>query len=463
MQTNRPTGYGRAHRGVWTGHQEVVSNRGPAHLTSMHSAASRRLAITRFELLNHRSLRVVRWPEDGLGWAGRVPEIVLVGGINGSGKTTLLETLFGMVGFMVSWHERHEHEDIRHQALRWLPRGAQSIALGLHVGEGTHYELAIRSSEFPNAPVQPGHSAIWMPPPEESEIPEILPSAESLDADRHALAKLCMKAEGPSLLYFPTDRAVPIPSTTFKRPGARDRAQKSPIYRYEVPTEWERSVEAVLYDARWRDINAMEHGAPAEATNFAIYAEALEQFFGGSKRLVWDRDGVLHVETKHGDRHAVNALSSGEKQVLLFVAELFRRWTPGSLVLVDEPELHLHESWLASLWGALRRLQRDRGGQVVITTQSSYLFGLAKRAVAWCWAEGYGEALKRDHRRDRAGPASHSHGEDPLPRGTNGSVREVLVVLWEAADRVCGKRLRAAIPLWAMDSPGCSSSIRRPP
>ena len=52
------------------------------------------------------------------------------------------------------------------------------------------------------------------------------------------------------------------------------------------------------------------------------------------------------------------------------------RWTPGSLVLLDEPELHLHESWLAALWGALRRLQRERGGQVIVTTQSGYLFGL---------------------------------------------------------------------------------------
>lgn len=91
---------------------------------------------------------------------------------------------------------------------------------------------------------------------------------------------------------------------------------------------------------------------------------------------MWDLDGVLRIETKHGDLHPLEALSSGEKQVLLFVAELFRRWTPGSLILIDEPELHLHESWLASLWQALRRLHDERGGQVIITTQSSYLFGL---------------------------------------------------------------------------------------
>jgi len=202
-----------------------------------------------------------------------------------------------------------------------------------------------------------------------------IPFLDGVIADRQELAEMCRRAEGPSLLYFPTDRAVPIPYTRFKRAGSNE-IRESPIYRYKAPTEWELSVEAVLYDARWRDLNAKEQGDPAAATNFAAYEDALSEFFGGTKRFVWSREGVLLVEAKDGDRHPLASLSSGEKQVLLFVAELFRRWTPGSLVLLDEPELHLHESWLAALWSALRRLQRERGGQVIVTTQSSYLFGL---------------------------------------------------------------------------------------
>jgi predicted ATPase len=336
------------------------------------ASSTGRLAISRLDIRNHRSLRNVRWPEDGLGWEGRIPETVLVGGINGSGKTTLLETIFAVTGFMVGWHEQG---DLHDEALRSLPRGAESIVLGLDVGAGSGYEVTIGSRELEGATGR-GRSAIWVPPPDETELPEFLPSAESLDTDRRELAKLCVGPEGPSLLYFPTDRAVPIPATRFKRAGSRSEAHESPVYRYEAPAEWERSVEAVLYDARWRDLNAKEQGDPAAAKNFAAYEDALLEFFGGTKRFVWDRDGVLHVETQHGDRHPLDSLSSGEKQVLLFVAELFRRWTPGSLVLLDEPELHLHESWLAALWGALRRLQHDRGGQVIVTTQSSYLFGL---------------------------------------------------------------------------------------
>lgn len=335
-----------------------------------HSPATARLAISHLDIRAHRSLRSVRWPEDGLGWEGRVPDTVLVGGVNGSGKTTLLETIFGVVSFMIGWEAS---EDTPSHALEVLPRGADHVELQLDTGEGGLYGVTVYSSSFDGSLLSERHLGIRVPRLDESEAHVVIPPRTQ--EARKELAGLCLRSDGPSLLYFPTDRAVPIPYTRFKRAGSNE-VRDSPIYRYKAPDEWEHSVEAVLYDARWRDLNAKEQGDPAAATSFAAYEAALEEFFGGTKRFVWSRDGVLHVQTKDGDRHPLDSLSSGEKQILLFVAELFRRWTPGSLVLLDEPELHLHESWLAALWGALRRLQRERGGQVIVTTQSSYLFGL---------------------------------------------------------------------------------------
>lgn len=323
------------------------------------SLAPARLAISRLAIRNYRSLRDVRWPEDGLGWEGRIPETVLVGGVNGSGKTTLLEAIFGLVSFMIDGDGKES-----------LPRGADHFEARIDTGEAGHYDVTVYSTSFDDPHDDERRVGIRAPKDETFVV-----MSERTSATREALAELYRDPEGPCLLYFPTDRTVPIPFTRFKRPGSSE-AHESPAYRYAAPAEWEQSVEAVLYDARWRDLNAKEQGDPAAAKNFAAYEDALLEFFGGTKRFVWDRDGVLHVETKHGDRHPLESLSSGEKQVLLFVAELFRRWTPGSLVLLDEPELHLHESWLAALWGALRRLQRERGGQVIVTTQSSYLFGL---------------------------------------------------------------------------------------
>ena len=47
--------------------------------------------------------------------------------------------------------------------------------------------------------------------------------------------------------------------------------------------------------------------------------------------------------------HDFSELSSGEKQVLLITGELLRYWRPGSLILIDEPELHLHSRWQTRL------------------------------------------------------------------------------------------------------------------
>lgn len=330
---------------------------------------ARRLAIRRLAIRNYRSLRDIRWPEDGLGWEGRIPDTVLVGGINGSGKTTLLETIFRLVSFLIDGGEPGE------LALQWLPREAEQVAALLDIG-AADYAFAVGSQDLTIPPSwSEAAFGVQMPAPGVTEDLTFWPSPKGIKFYRGKIARIWRQAGGPSLLYFPTDRAVPIPFTRFKRPGSNED-HESPIYRYSAPSEWEQSVEAVLYDARWRDLNAKEQGDLAAANNFAAYEDALAEFFGGTKHFVWDREGVLHVETKDGARHPLESLSSGEKQILLFVAELFRRWTPGSLVLLDEPELHLHESWLAALWGALRRLQRERGGQVIVTTQSSYLFGL---------------------------------------------------------------------------------------
>jgi len=43
----------------------------------------------------------------------------------------------------------------------------------------------------------------------------------------------------------------------------------------------------------------------------------------------------------------------------------------------------------------------------------------------------------------RSGPTGTRHGARPGRRNYGEAVREALIVLWEACDRVCGKRLKA--------------------
>ena len=123
-------------------------------------------------------------------------------------------------------------------------------------------------------------------------------------------------------------------------------------------------------------MNAKEEGRPEQANGFRSHEIAFDRFFEGRKRLRWNH-GELVVETKRGVLHSISELSSGEKQVILIIGELLHRWRPGSIILIDEPELHLHESYQTKLWESLIHWRKERGGQVIVATQSDHMFGLS--------------------------------------------------------------------------------------
>jgi predicted ATPase len=148
------------------------------------------------------------------------------------------------------------------------------------------------------------------------------------------------------------------------------------VHVWGPPRDWQSSAEALLYEARWLDLNAKEEGHPERATHFARYADAFTSLIPG-RRLGWE-NGELVVEVIGADvRHGLGALSSGEKQVLLLLADLLLHWTPGSVVLIDEPELHLHRSLQIRFFEALKHWRAERGGQLWLATQSTELFGVA--------------------------------------------------------------------------------------
>lgn len=76
----------------------------------------------------------------------------------------------------------------------------------------------------------------------------------------------------------------------------------------------------------------------------------------------------MHVELPGGHRHGVNTLSSGELialQLLHFVRLHFHR---GSILLVDEPEQHLHPSLQVEIVDAVR--SESGAGQLLVATHS---------------------------------------------------------------------------------------------
>jgi len=67
----------------------------------------------------------------------------------------------------------------------------------------------------------------------------------------------------------------------------------------------------------------------------------------------------------------VSTAGSGFHQVLLILAFMFAR--PSSLILLDEPDAHLHVLLQKQLYDILRRLCHERKGQLLIATHSEVL------------------------------------------------------------------------------------------
>lgn len=183
----------------------------------------------------------------------------------------------------------------------------------------------------------------------------------------------------PRLVLMPSDdRDLVVPKVKYKAPGVlQDTLGFIAAWERTGPQQWAGSIVELLFSARWADLNAKEEGHPHDATNFDSYARAFADLMGGTKKLAWTRKGDLVVELEGGTVHDLSELSSGERQALVLLAELRRRWKPGSLVLIDELELHLHDAWQGKMLDILTAMQKRLGGQVVITTQSHSLFEMA--------------------------------------------------------------------------------------
>ncbi|MDI1434378.1 AAA family ATPase [Polyangium sorediatum] len=80
-------------------------------------------------------------------------------------------------------------------------------------------------------------------------------------------------------------------------------------------------------------------------------------------------------KTQRGSLVQLESLSDGERALLLLLGEIALRPPHGGIVLIDEPEQHLHPRWQRTLLEALASLVPT--AQLVLATQSPYLAACA--------------------------------------------------------------------------------------
>lgn len=83
-------------------------------------------------------------------------------------------------------------------------------------------------------------------------------------------------------------------------------------------------------------------------------------------------------------------LSSGHKIVLLAITKLVETVAERSLVLIDEPEAHLHPPLLSSYIRSLSELLIERNGLAIIATHSPVVLQEVPRSCVWKFSKGGG-------------------------------------------------------------------------
>jgi predicted ATP-dependent endonuclease of OLD family len=69
----------------------------------------------------------------------------------------------------------------------------------------------------------------------------------------------------------------------------------------------------------------------------------------------------------------IDSLSSGEIEIVSLIGRIARKNVKDGIVLIDEPELHLHPAWHSVIIGAMRQV--TKGSQLIVATQSPQVLG----------------------------------------------------------------------------------------
>lgn len=288
-------------------------------------------------------------------------------GKNGSGKTTILEVIYAVLELL-----HQGSPDLAFTEVPLVAPHASELCFEFDLN-GVKKPLmiktgSVRDKNLPDIFMGVSVSDTLSGPPLRKEFDLHSETAHQVLRDiSSATAGIDENPTIGNVMYFPTDRV-----THFDVRGdlTNERPRYLWTYRYDRGNRgWNGSLESYLCWLYFRDLKLKEKDAH-HPSQFEEFRHLVNLFLEGK----WIEEVNLNyrvvIADDQGKKYGLEALSSGEKQIVMLIGEIYRHIVKGSLLLIDEPELHLHPVWQRVFVEVLTRLCKKYDAQMILTTQS---------------------------------------------------------------------------------------------
>ena len=176
-----------------------------------------------------------------------------------------------------------------------------------------------------------------------------------------------------------------------------DGKAKPPKSTDDLAADFGKSVQLILTQTakreRWQQaLSLLESDPIFKQAEISQLIEKFEEF-------------EIEFERREDARQLYSKLSSGHKIVVLTITRLVETLEERSLVLVDEPEAHLHPPLLSAFIRSLSDLLINRNGVAIIATHSPVILQEVPKTCVWrIWRSGREKRIER--------PMSETFGEN---------------------------------------------------
>jgi ABC-type lipoprotein export system ATPase subunit len=295
---------------------------------------------------------------------------VLLTGSNGSGKTTVLRVIAALRENFSGWLRLQKALNKDQQAQDGLLSGVGLAAIEI-IGFIDHpLWLFVASNEASREELTAiaGDNAVLV-----GEVRGALGRPSFIGKDDASLVKIKKQKDR---LELGVDQETPLPNFMFldaenrnirkiASGGNNGKIYPETLYRwlvtYEPRDRMEGHIENMFQNVKLRD-----------EKQFATIRNAINPFLGHKMLGNFDDNNRLPVQfgKKRTDTHFLDDLSSGEKQCVIMMFMVSRWLMHGGVVLIDEPDLHLHVSLQRHFIHELEKVVHAKGGQLIITSHS---------------------------------------------------------------------------------------------